>query len=96
VLDPATGEVITPRSRRATLAENSYYNSGQDSTAPCRVVAGTGIYDELVSGLGSAASALVVGDPSDEATEIGPVISEAQRVRVAGMVDRSSRPAPRS
>jgi betaine-aldehyde dehydrogenase/aminobutyraldehyde dehydrogenase len=49
-----------------------------------------------VSGLGSAASALAVGDPSDEATEIGPVISEAQRVRVAGMVDRSSRPAPRS
>ncbi len=73
----------------STLAENSYYNSGQDCTAPCRVVAGPGIYDDLVAGLGSAASALAVGDPSDEATEVGPVISEAQRARVAGMVERS-------
>jgi aminobutyraldehyde dehydrogenase len=73
----------------STLAENSYYNSGQDCTAPCRVVAGPSIYDQLVAGLSSAVSALAVGDPSDEATEIGPVISEAQRVRVARMVDRS-------
>ena len=53
------------------------------------MVAGPGIYDDLVAGLGSAVSALAVGDPSDEATEVGPVISEAQRTRVAGMVDRS-------
>jgi acyl-CoA reductase-like NAD-dependent aldehyde dehydrogenase len=32
----------------STLAEAAYYNSGQDCTAPCRVVAGPGVYDELV------------------------------------------------
>jgi len=74
----------------STLAENSYYNSGQDCTAPCRVVAGPRIYDDLVGGLGSAVSALAVGDPSDEATEVGPVISAAQRERVAGMVGRAA------
>ena len=36
----------------STLADMAYYNSGQDCTAPCRVIAGPGIYDGLVSGLG--------------------------------------------
>jgi 1-pyrroline dehydrogenase len=72
-----------------TLAENAYYNSGQDCTAPCRVVAGPGVYDDLVSGLGSAVSALAVGDPAEEATEVGPVISADQRERVSGMVSRA-------
>jgi 1-pyrroline dehydrogenase len=73
----------------ATLAENAYYNSGQDCTAPCRVVAGPRVYDDLVSGLGSAVSALAVGDPADEATEVGPLVSAGQRERVAGMVERA-------
>jgi len=73
----------------STLAENAYYNSGQDCTAPCRVVAGPAVYDDLVAGLGSAVSGLAVGDPTDDATEVGPVISAEQRERVAGMVDRA-------
>ena len=73
----------------STLAEGAYYNSGQDCTAPCRVVAGSGVYDDLVGGLGAAAGALVVGDPADEATEVGPLVSAAQRERVAGMVGRA-------
>ncbi len=73
----------------STLAEGAYYNSGQDCTAPCRVVAGSGVYDDLVGGLGTAAGALVVGDPADEATEVGPLVSAAQRERVAGMVGRA-------
>ena len=73
----------------STLAENAYYNSGQDCTAPCRVVAGPGVYDDLVGGLGTAVDALAVGDPADEATEVGPVVSAAQRERVAGMVGRA-------
>ncbi len=38
----------------ANLAEGAYYNSGQDCTAPCRVLAGPGIHDSLVSGLADA------------------------------------------
>jgi acyl-CoA reductase-like NAD-dependent aldehyde dehydrogenase len=71
------------------LGENSFYNSGQDCTAPCRVVAGAGVFDDVVGGLTEAASGLSVGDPMDEATEMGPVISQGQLDRVSGFVERA-------
>jgi 1-pyrroline dehydrogenase len=74
----------------ATLAEAGYYNSGQDCTAPCRVIAGPALYDDLVSSLASAAGALATGDPFDEATAVGPVVSADQRDRVVGMVERAA------
>ena len=73
----------------ATLAEASYYNSGQDCTAPCRVIAGPGVYDDVVANLASAVGELVTGDPNDESTAVGPVISADQQARVAGMVSRA-------
>ncbi|MEZ5139091.1 MAG: aldehyde dehydrogenase family protein [Acidimicrobiales bacterium] len=72
----------------ATLAEAGY-NSGQDCTAPCRVLAGPGRYDDLVAALGDAAGALATGDPFDPATAVGPVVSADQQARVVGMVDRA-------
>jgi betaine-aldehyde dehydrogenase/aminobutyraldehyde dehydrogenase len=39
--------------------------------------------------LAQAAEAVVVGDPSDAATEMGPVISQRQRDRIKGFVDRA-------
>ena len=50
---------------------------------------GPGIHDDFVAGLADAAKSLVVGDPADEATELGPVVSAEQRERVAGFVDRA-------
>jgi 1-pyrroline dehydrogenase len=84
VFDDADVETVV-----ATLTEAGYYNSGQDCTAPCRVVAGTGVYDDLVGGLADAVADLAVGDPSVEDTAVGPVISQAQQERVAGMVTRA-------
>jgi 1-pyrroline dehydrogenase len=66
-----------------------YYNAGQDCTAACRVVAGPGVYEDLVSGLADAVSSLPVGDPSDDSIDLGPVVSGAQRDRMAGIVDRA-------
>jgi 1-pyrroline dehydrogenase len=71
------------------LTEMSYYNSGQDCTAPCRVVAGPKVFDDVVSGLSDSVSELAWGDPSDPDTAVGPVISADQRARVAGMVERA-------
>ena len=73
----------------STLADMAYYNSGQDCTAPCRVIAGPEIYDGLIGGLGPAVSALVTGDPTDPDTAVGPVISADQQERVAAMVSRA-------
>jgi acyl-CoA reductase-like NAD-dependent aldehyde dehydrogenase len=71
------------------VAMAGYGNAGQDCTAACRVLAGPKVHDDVVDGLVEAARALNVGDPRDDATELGPVISSGQRDRVAGMVDRA-------
>ena len=84
VFDDADLEAVV-----STLAEAGYYNSGQDCTAPCRVIAGPGVYDGLVSDLTAAVADLVTGDPLDEATAVGPVVSRSQQERVAAMVDRA-------
>ena len=66
-----------------------YYNAGQDCTAACRVVARPGIHDDLGAGLAEPVPALPVGRPADEGVDLGPVVSSAQRERMAGMVDRA-------
>jgi 1-pyrroline dehydrogenase len=73
----------------STLADMAYYNSGQDCTAPCRIIAGPDIYPGVVEGLGTAVGALVTGDPTDPETAVGPVISADQQARVAAMVSRA-------
>jgi 1-pyrroline dehydrogenase len=71
------------------LSENSYYNSGQDCTAPCRVLAAPGVHDDLVDGLTETVGAIRTGDPFDPETAMGPVVSGDQLERVSGFVDRA-------
>jgi betaine-aldehyde dehydrogenase len=66
-----------------------YFNAGQDCTAASRVIAGPGIYENLVSGLSDAVSSLKMGDPQADDTELGPLVSAAQRDRVQGFLDRA-------
>ncbi|MFY9778992.1 MAG: gamma-aminobutyraldehyde dehydrogenase [Candidatus Baltobacteraceae bacterium] len=66
-----------------------YYNAGQDCTAACRVYAGPKIYDDLTAALAGAVSGIKYGLPDDSDVEIGPVITQRQRERVAGFVDRA-------
>jgi acyl-CoA reductase-like NAD-dependent aldehyde dehydrogenase len=73
----------------ATLTETGYYNSGQDCTAPCRVLAGAGVFDDFVASLTDSVSKIVTGDPLAEDTAMGPVVSSDQLARVRGMVDRA-------
>jgi aminobutyraldehyde dehydrogenase len=68
-----------------------YYNAGQDCTAACRIYAGSRIYDRLVADLTSAVSSIQVGLQTDQGVEMGPLISAAQRERVAGFVERAAR-----
>jgi len=73
----------------ATLAEASYYNSGQDCTAPCRVLAGPKVHDRFVAGLTDAVGAIKTGNPHDPDVAMGPVVSASQLERVVGFVDRA-------
>jgi 1-pyrroline dehydrogenase len=73
----------------ACLTDMAYYNSGQDCTQPCRLMAGPKVFDALVSGLTESVGTIATGDPFDESTAMGPLISADQRDRVSGMVSRA-------
>jgi aminobutyraldehyde dehydrogenase len=67
-----------------------FYNAGQDCTAACRLYAGAKIYDRLVADLSDAVRSLKVGTQGEAGVEMGPLISEEQRARVAGFVERAA------
>jgi acyl-CoA reductase-like NAD-dependent aldehyde dehydrogenase len=58
------------------------FHSGQICTAPTRAVVHRSIFEQVRDGLVQMAGYLKVGDPTDTATIIGPVISAAQRGRI--------------
>lgn len=71
----------------ARLRELSFMNSGQTCFLLSRVLVPRGRLAEYTDGLVDAARSLVLGDPRDEATEQGPLVSERIRTRVRGYVD---------
>src|SRR6201989_2243994 len=62
-------------------------NAGQDCCARSRILVQRPALDEFLAHLTSAVQAIKVGDPLDEATEMGPLISAGQRESVASFVD---------
>jgi betaine-aldehyde dehydrogenase len=71
-----------------TIAGTGYYNAGQDCTAATRVLAGAGVYDDVVAGLAAQAQGLVIGDTLAPETTLGPLNSARQRERVEGFLAR--------
>jgi betaine-aldehyde dehydrogenase len=67
----------------------SLINTGQDCTAATRAIVARPLYDDFVAGVGELMSKVVVGDPEDDDTDLGPLISIAHRAKVAGMVERA-------
>jgi len=67
-----------------------FYNAGQDCTAACRMYVGAGIYDRLVADLTQAVRTIQVGAQQQPGVEMGPLVSHAQRERVAGFVSRAA------
>jgi acyl-CoA reductase-like NAD-dependent aldehyde dehydrogenase len=68
------------------IASTWGFHSGQICTAPTRVIAQRGVYDQLVEKLATAAKYLKVGDPLAPDTLVGPVISAAARDRIESYV----------
>ena len=65
------------------------YNTGQDCTAATRLYVERGLLDETVDAVVSAFQGVTIGDPNDQDTFMGPLISATQRERVSGFVDRA-------
>jgi acyl-CoA reductase-like NAD-dependent aldehyde dehydrogenase len=54
-------------------------NAGQDCCARSRAFVQRPVYDEFVARFAEATEAIAVGQPLDESTEMGPLISDGQR-----------------
>ncbi|MGW7432677.1 aldehyde dehydrogenase family protein [Streptomyces sp. NPDC054861] len=65
-------------------------NSGQDCCARTRILVQRSVHDRFLDLLAPAIEKIVVGDPSDEKTQMGPLISRAQLERVRGYVPDSA------
>jgi betaine-aldehyde dehydrogenase len=69
----------------------AFVNTGQDCTAATRVYAHEKIYDKLVDKLTAKAKQLRIGDPMNEKTDMGPLMSQAQQDKVKGFVERAAK-----
>lgn len=58
------------------------FNSGQTGWAPTRILAPRPRFGEIVEAAASMVDRLIVGDPFDPATQIGPTATEKHRARV--------------
>lgn len=63
-------------------------NNGQICWLGTRVLAPRSRYDEVVDTVAGLASSLVVGDPLVASTQVGPLVSERQRQRVEGYIEK--------
>lgn len=67
----------------------SLINTGQDCTAATRAYVQAPLYDDFVAGVADVFRSIVLGDPMDPDTDLGPLISRQQQERVAGFADRA-------
>lgn len=80
----------------STLRTASFWNSGQECGAACRVLVHESVADRLVDLLVREAASLVVGEPTTDGVEIGPMVSKAHFERVRGYLDRAQRDGARA
>jgi acyl-CoA reductase-like NAD-dependent aldehyde dehydrogenase len=64
-------------------------NAGQDCCARSRILVERSVYDRFLGLLVEATKGVSVGDPEDDTTEMGPLISAEQREKVSSYVDGS-------
>ena len=71
-------------------------NSGQSCIAAKRFIVVAAVYDRFVDAFARGMRELVVGDPRDERTQVGPIATESVRDGLAGQVERSLRMGARA
>jgi aldehyde dehydrogenase (NAD+) len=68
----------------AVIASSNFGNAGQSCHALTRVLIPRGLQTEFLDRVRAIAQALVIGDPRQPETQLGPLVSERQRSRVEG------------
>ncbi len=69
------------------LQTQSFVNNGQTCYLSSRIPAPRSRYDEIVDALAALADSMSLGNPLDDSTEIGPLVSSRQRERVLGYIE---------
>ena len=64
-------------------------NNGQSCIAAKRFIVVEPVADEFLARFTAAMDTLVVGDPFDPATQVGPIVSEAQRAELLGQIEEA-------
>jgi benzaldehyde dehydrogenase (NAD) len=70
----------------AEAARGAYLNQGQICMSTERLIVADKVADKFASKVEALRAKLIVGDPADPATDVGPVISHAAAERFAGLV----------
>jgi acyl-CoA reductase-like NAD-dependent aldehyde dehydrogenase len=73
----------------AKLAANAFSFAGQSCISVQRIYVQQPAYEEFVARFVPQVEELVVGDPSDEETDVGPVIDEGARERILSWIDEA-------
>ena len=71
------------------IAFCAFFNQGQTCTAATRIIVEKGVHDILLEKLKEIASRIVIGDPTNEKTTLGPLVSKAQYDKVNGYLKRA-------
>ena len=73
----------------ASIAKGGFYHAGQVCVSVQRVFVHSSIADSFAQKLAETASKMVVGDPADEKTEVGPLIRHSENDRIKQWVDEA-------
>jgi acyl-CoA reductase-like NAD-dependent aldehyde dehydrogenase len=79
-----------PEGTAARLAANAFSFAGQSCISVQRIYVAREIWDDFVADFVPAVEALKVGDPAEEDTDVGPLISPDERERVQSWVREST------
>jgi acyl-CoA reductase-like NAD-dependent aldehyde dehydrogenase len=75
------------------LTSMRFTRQGQSCTAASRIFVQRPIYDRFVEEMGKRVDAMVMGDPLDEKTDIGTIISPEQFAKVRGFIEEGQKTA---
>jgi len=79
-----------------TVAASAFFrHSGQDRTAPARLLVHRSLYDKALAALTERARAAKIGGPGDDATTVGPLLSITERDRVEAYIEDAKRQGAR-
>jgi acyl-CoA reductase-like NAD-dependent aldehyde dehydrogenase len=73
----------------ATAPYAVFENAGQDCCARSRILVERSVYEKFLELLEPAVAGVVVGDPTDEATEMGPLVAKAHFDKVSSYLDET-------